>query len=100
MCKQTSALCSRKLRRPKKIPPARSGPTIIPGEEYFLFRNVNQRSRSSRKTRSLQLSRISHEPEVSSGARPGGKSPRAQLIVFLPLPAKDSVVAAKSRLCV
>ncbi|EYB92117.1 hypothetical protein Y032_0197g1549 [Ancylostoma ceylanicum] len=37
---------------------------IIPGEEYFLFRNVNQRSRSSRKTRSLQLSRISHEPEI------------------------------------
>ncbi|VDL77010.1 unnamed protein product [Nippostrongylus brasiliensis] len=37
---------------------------IIPGEEYFLFRNVNQRSRSSRKTRSLQLNRISHEPEV------------------------------------
>ncbi|EPB77496.1 convertase P-domain protein [Ancylostoma ceylanicum] len=43
---------------------------IIPGEEYFLFRNVNQRSRSSRKTRSLQLSRISHEPEVSRGRGP------------------------------
>uniref|UniRef100_A0A0N4WXL2 P/Homo B domain-containing protein n=1 Tax=Haemonchus placei TaxID=6290 RepID=A0A0N4WXL2_HAEPC len=37
---------------------------IIPGEEYFLFRNVNQRSRSARRTRSLQLNRISHEPEI------------------------------------
>ncbi|VDM52739.1 unnamed protein product [Angiostrongylus costaricensis] len=37
---------------------------IIPGEDYFLFRNVNQRTRSSRKSRSLQLKRISHEPEI------------------------------------
>ncbi|KJH53263.1 hypothetical protein DICVIV_00574 [Dictyocaulus viviparus] len=36
---------------------------IIPGEDYFLFRNVNQRTRSSRKSRSLQLKRISHDPE-------------------------------------
>ncbi|CAI4227597.1 unnamed protein product [Auanema sp. JU1783] len=38
---------------------------IIPGEDYFLFRNANQRTRSSRKSRSLQLNAITHEPEIT-----------------------------------
>ncbi|PAV59977.1 hypothetical protein WR25_18047 isoform F [Diploscapter pachys] len=37
---------------------------IIPGEEYFLFRNVQQRPRSTRKARSLQLNALQHESRV------------------------------------
>lgn len=38
---------------------------IIPGEEYFLFRNSALRKRNSRKTRSLQVNSISHEQDVT-----------------------------------
>lgn len=38
---------------------------IIPGDEYFLFRDERTRSRSSRKARSLTANQLQHEPEVA-----------------------------------
>ncbi|CAD6196196.1 unnamed protein product [Caenorhabditis auriculariae] len=37
---------------------------IIPGEDYYLFRNQQGRARSSRKSRSLQANHLQHDAEV------------------------------------
>ncbi|CAB3408784.1 unnamed protein product [Caenorhabditis bovis] len=38
---------------------------IIPGDEYFLFRDERRRSRSNRKTRSLSLNQLQHDHSVT-----------------------------------
>ncbi|CAB04086.1 Furin-like protease kpc-1 [Caenorhabditis elegans] len=37
---------------------------IIPGDEYYLFRDDRKKSRSSRKTRSLSANQLQHEEDV------------------------------------